>query len=91
MEKQGLVIITTKDEFKNWLKEENSSQGKENALPDFESDKISKEQAARLINKSIPSLNKMVRDGILKVYGLGIRGKYLLKSEVIAALKNSNI
>lgn len=91
MEKEGLVIITTKDEFKTWLKEEMNSPKRENEKPDFETDKITKEQAAKLINKSIPTLNKLIQAGIFKVYGVGMRGKFLLKSEVITTAKNSNL
>ena len=57
----------------------------------FESDKITKEQASKLINKSIPTINKLVQRGELKVYGLGTRGKFLLKSEVIQTVKNLNL
>jgi excisionase family DNA binding protein len=88
MEKEALLVTMTKDEFINLLHEEFKFKLQTNEKPDFESDKITKEQAAKLLNKSIPTLNKLIQAGVLKVYGVGMRGKFLLKSEIIAALRS---
>ena len=90
MDDLKVIMITTKKEYKQWLAEEIESQNPSIQESDFENDRINKRQAATLIGKSIPTLNKLIKSGELKVYGFGKRGKYLLKSEVIEALRNSN-
>ena len=57
-------------------------------LPDFEKDRISKTQAAKLAGISIPTLDKRIKEGKFKQYNLGTR-KYFLKSEVIESLRNN--
>ena len=54
--------------------------------PEFEGDRISKPQAAKLADISIPTLSKQVKLGKFKQYHIGSR-VYFLRSEVIEALK----
>lgn len=91
MEQERIVLITTKKEFKSWMDEEIHAKSEEFKQPDVENDRISKHQAAKLIGKSIPTLNRLINEGILKVYGFGKRGKFLLRSEILEAIRNSNL
>lgn len=91
MVKDELLVTMTKSEFKNWLIEEIQLVKPKHEKPDFEAEKITKQQAAEMLNKSIPTLNKLIQNGILKVYGVGMRGKFLLRSEVLNAAKISNL
>jgi len=59
---------------------------KETNQPDFEADRLSKAQAAKLACISIPTLDRRIKEGMFKEYALG-RYKYLLRSEVIEALR----
>lgn len=61
-----------------------------NSKPDFELDRLTQTQAAKLAGISIPTLKKEIRAGKFKEYELG-RKRYLLKSEVLDSLRNSNL
>lgn len=52
----------------------------------LEIEKLTKHQAAILAGISLPTLNKLIRNGKFKQYSLG-RKKYLLRSEVIESLR----
>lgn len=54
---------------------------------DFESDRLSKVQAAKLAGISIPTLDRQIKLGKFKQYSVGKR-KYFLKSEMLIALRN---
>ena len=54
--------------------------------PDFENDRLSKIQAAKLAGITIPTLDKLIKIGKFKQYNLGKR-KYLLRSEMHVALR----
>lgn len=90
MEKEGLVIITTKKDFKEWINEAIDSKLKNKALPEFENDRISKSKAAKLADMSAPTFNKRVSEGIFRQHGNG-RKIFFLKSELIHALRSSNL
>jgi predicted DNA-binding transcriptional regulator AlpA len=88
---EKVMILATPAEIAEGLRiflSENSKQ-KQNDLPEFENDRITKAQAAKLAGISIPTLSKMVREGKFKEYSLGQRRKYFLKSEIIEALRNN--
>lgn len=55
---------------------------------DFESDKINRYEAAKLIGVSITTLDKIIKKGKVKQYSTGGRKKFLIRTEVIEALKN---
>lgn len=57
-------------------------------LPEFQSDRLSKPQAAKLIGISIPTLDKRIKEGKFKQYNVGVH-KYFLKSEIIESLTNN--
>ena len=67
-----------------------NSNLKENDQPDFEKDRLSKTQAAKLAGISIPTLSRQVAKGKFKEYSLG-RRKYFLKSEIIESLRNQTL
>lgn len=56
-------------------------------VPLFEEDRMSKREAAKFLDVSIMTLDRLARDGKLKKYSLGHR-KFFLKSEIIESLKN---
>lgn len=55
-------------------------------MPDFEDDRLSKIQAAKLAGITIPTLDKLIKAGKFKQYNLGNK-KYLLRSEMLEALR----
>jgi len=83
-------IITSKDEISKIIADEltrNFEKFLGSKFERIEEDKISKTKAAKFIGVSIPTLNKLVKDGKFKQHSLGHR-KYYLKSEIIGALKD---
>lgn len=54
----------------------------------FENDKITRYEAAKLIGVSVTTLDKFIKSGKIKQYSTGGRKKFLFRSEVIEALKN---
>jgi len=57
-------------------------------LPTFEEDRKSKPEAAKIAGVSIMTLDKLIKAGKFKQYSVGNR-KFLLKSEMIAALRGN--
>ena len=51
-------------------------------------DVISKQEACVIAGITMPTLNKFIRNGELKEYTHGFYRKYMLKSEIIAAIKS---
>ena len=87
---EKVMILSTPAEIAEGLRiflSENSKH-KPNDLPEFEKDRISKPEAAKLAGISIPTISKMVARGKFKEYSLG-RRKYFLKSEVIESLRSN--
>lgn len=86
----GEIIVITKTELTNLVGEELEKRLRkfsEHQYDDIDEEKISKNKAAKLIGVSLPTLDKLVRQGKFKMYSLGHK-KYFLKSEVINTLKN---
>lgn len=54
---------------------------------DFEKDRLTKRQAAKLAGISIPTLDKQIKLGKFKQYSLGSR-RYFMKSEIIESLRS---
>ena len=67
-----------------------ANQEKEANLTDFEKDRCSKPEGAKLSGLSIPSFDKQIKLGKFKQYNLGAR-VYFLKSEIIQSLRNQTI
>lgn len=86
MEKQ-LIIITSEKELRETFEKMISEKGKSKTTTDFNEDRLTWNQAAKFANMSIPTLRRRVKDGLFKVHGSG-RKNFLLKSEIIEALKN---
>lgn len=87
MENEQVIITTDKTMLKEVLSEMFFQKSVSNTLPEFEGDRLSKPQTARLIGISIPTLNRQIKLGRFKQYNVGHR-KYFLKSEVIASLRD---
>ena len=89
MENERVLIATDRNTLKAVLNE--MFFEKTNAtLPDFEKDRLSKTQAAKLAGISIPTLSRQVSNGKFKEYSLG-RRKYFLRSEIIDSLRKQSI
>ena len=88
--KKKILIWTTPAAVAGGLRllmADNFSQTQNN-LPEFEKDKLSKTQAAKLAGISIPSLDKQIKLGKFKQYHIGAR-VYLLRSEMLESLRNN--
>lgn len=90
MENERIIIATDKTTLKEVLNELFYQKSESKSLPEFEKDKLSKTQAAKLAGISIPTLSRMIAKGRFKEYSLG-RRKYFLKSEIIESLRNNNL
>lgn len=88
MENERVIIATDKITLKEVLSEMFSQKSDSNPLPEFQGDRLSKPQAAKLIGISIPTLDRQIKLGKFKQYNVGHR-KYFLKSEVIEALRSN--
>ncbi len=90
MENERVIIATDSKTLKKVLSDFFNPNSDSKSTPDFEDDKLTQTQAAKLAGISIPTLKKEIRAGKFNEYSLG-RKKYLLKSEFIEALRKSNI
>jgi hypothetical protein len=92
MEKTARIIVADEKEIEfiieKAVKRAISKPSFENV--DFEKEKLTKVKAAELAGISIPTLNKLIKNGKFKEHNLGQK-KYLLKSEMLTVLRNSNI
>lgn len=88
MENERVLIATDKNTLKEVLSEMFYQKTESKPLPEFEKDRLSKTQAAKLAGISIPTLSRQVALGKFKEYSLG-RRKYFLRSEIIEALRNN--
>lgn len=82
-----LQIITTKEDLKAVLIEvlgmkEASTQ------TDLTADKMNKHEVCSYLSISMPTLNKMIKDGKLREHTYGSRKRFMLKSEINQDLKN---
>lgn len=89
MENERVLIATDKNSLKEVLNEIFSQKVESTQFPEFEKDRISKPQAAKLAGISIPTLDKQIKLGKFKQYNVGVR-KYFLKSEIIESLRSQN-
>ena len=88
MENERVIIATDKKTIKEVLNEIFNNKSEQNELPDFEGDRISKPQAAKLAGISIPTLDRQIKLGKFNQHNVGKRC-FFLKSEVIEALRNN--
>jgi predicted DNA-binding protein (UPF0251 family) len=82
-------IFTSRADIRKIIAEELSRNFNEflgNNVISIKDEKISKNEAARFIGVSIPTLNKLVKQGKFKQHSLGHR-KYFLKGEIVRVLK----
>ncbi|MFW6275145.1 MAG: helix-turn-helix domain-containing protein [bacterium] len=87
MENEKVFIATDAKTLEEVLNKVFASKSKIKELPEFSKDKLTQTQAAKLAGISIPTLKKEIRAGKFKEYSLGNK-KYLLKSEVLEALRS---
>lgn len=87
MENERVLIATDRATLREVLTEIMKPEAANANQPDFEADRLTKAKAAKLAGISIPTLDRRIKEGIFKEYALG-RHKYLLRSEVIQALRN---
>lgn len=87
MENERVLIATDRKTLKEVLSEVFSQKSGENELPDFEGDRISKPQAAKLAGISIPTLDRQIKLGKFKQHNIGKRC-FFMKSEIIESLRN---
>lgn len=86
---EKVMIYATPSEIAEGLRLFMAGIPKPNPELEFEKDRISKSQAAKLAGISIPTLDRRIKEGKFKQYNLGTR-KYFLKSEVIEALRSNS-
>lgn len=86
MEKERVLIAMDGETFKDVLNEFFVQANKPDILSEFESDRLSKVQAAKFAGISLPTLDRRVLDGTFTEYKLG-RRVYFSKSEMIASMR----
>ncbi len=91
MEKEQFGVIVSEKRYLEMREKSEAYESRQEEKESLEKEKLTKPDAAKLIGRSLPYLNKLIRDGILKQYGFGKRGKFLLKTEVLEAIRNSNL
>jgi hypothetical protein len=70
---EKVMILATPAEIAEGLRLFMAGNPQTHPEPDFEKDRLSKSQAAKLAGISIPTLNKQVKLGKFKQYNLGTR------------------
>jgi hypothetical protein len=90
MENERVLIATDSKTLKAVLSELFYQKSDTKPLPEFETDKLTKHQAAKLAGISIPTLDKQIKLGKFNQHSIG-RKKYLLKSQVVESLRNTNL
>ncbi len=86
MENERVLIATDYKTLKSLLVE--MFNPNQEAVPDIELDMLSRQQSAEIAGISIPTLDKQIKLGKFKQYSMG-RKKYMLKSELLEALRNN--
>lgn len=86
---EKVMIYATPADIAEGLRLFMAGNPKPNPEPDFEKDRISKSQAAKLAGISIPTLDKRIKEGKFKQYNVGHR-KYFLRSEIIESLRRNS-
>lgn len=79
-----LIVKELKEGFREIIREELRATRPQE--PDITRDRITRTQAAKLANMSLPTFSKLVKAGIFPEHGFGPRNKFYLRSEIIAAL-----
>ena len=85
MENERVLIAMDKQSFKDVLNELFNTSTPEKIPPEFEGDRLTKTETARLIRVSLPTLERYLLAGKFQQYGVGHK-KYFLRSEVISAI-----
>lgn len=86
MENERVLIATDRKTLKEVLREVFNPQTE--FKPEFENDRLTKTQTAKLVRVSLPTLDRYILAGKFKKYGSG-KKMFFLKSEVIEALRNN--
>lgn len=91
MEKENFIIVTDQKTITSVIVEAIRQAGqskKDDFTSEFEKDRISKPEAAKLVGISLPTMDRQIKLGKFKQYNVGHR-KFFLRSELIEALKNN--
>lgn len=86
METSERILVINEKSLEQVILRILDSRDKKDDQTDFEKDRISKPQAAKMIGISIPTFDKLITAKRFKQYNLGGR-KYFLKSEIFSALR----
>lgn len=89
MELENILSNAFKQIFREAVNEALDQRIGKNAPPKFEDDRISKSEAAKLAQVSLPTLDKLIKAERFKQYNVGHR-KYFLRSEMLEALRKNN-
>lgn len=92
MESENYVIVTDRRTIESVVEnavKKAAIERKEENLTDFEKDRLTRKQAAKLAGISLPTLEKQTELGKFKEYRLGQKS-YYLKSELLKSLTNNN-
>ncbi len=84
---EKVMIYTTAQEIAEGLKIFLEKYMPEKQEPDFETEKMTVAQAANFIDVSYATMCKRITSGEVPVHGKG-RTRFVLKSELIEAIKN---
>jgi hypothetical protein len=90
MENERVIIATDSKTLRKVLNDFFNQASESNSVPDFEDDRLTQTQASKLAGISIPTLKKSIRAGKFKEYEIG-RKRYLLKSELLQALRTTTL
>ncbi len=86
MEATEKILVVTEKMLEQVILRILGDREKKDEFSDFDKDKLSKPEAAKMIGISIPTLDNLIKAKRFKQYNLGGR-KYFLKSEILIALR----
>lgn len=94
MESENYVIVTDKRTIEsiieNAFNKRAAIERRGENLTDFEKDRLTRRQAAKLAGISLPTLERQTKLGKFKEYRLGQKS-YYLKNEMLTSLRNQTI
>lgn len=83
---EKIIYITSKEDLKDSIREVLSEKNIRDE-PEFEKEKLTRTQAAKLAGVSLPTFSKMIKARMFPEHGFG-RKIFYLKSQVIEGLKH---
>ena len=86
---QKVMILLTPEEFAEGMQLFLDKHKPPKTEPSFESEKMTRKQAAKFLDVSYTTMYNWLKDGILKEHGHA-RKKYFLRSELIESMQNNS-